>query len=79
MDAYLGWRDECKAVWDAYGSWTDAGEAEAAFAFRTYAAALDREERASELYAGLIRHAGELLVPERELRAGLATSQQGRR
>jgi hypothetical protein len=60
MDAYLRWRDECDAVWHAYGCWTAAGEADAAFAYQTYAAALDREQQASAAYAGLAQRVGEL-------------------
>jgi hypothetical protein len=52
MDAYVDWREECVRVWDAYHRWLDAVRADAALAFRAYLAALDREERASEVYAG---------------------------
>jgi hypothetical protein len=34
MDAYLDWRDECVAVSEAYRRWADAGEADAAPAWR---------------------------------------------
>jgi hypothetical protein len=74
MDAYLDWRDECGAVSDAYGWWTDADPADAALAFRGYVAALDREERASEVYAGLILRVGDLVATDGEPAAGLAAS-----
>jgi hypothetical protein len=54
MDAYVDWREESAHVWEAYHRWLSAGRTDAALAFRAYAAALDREERASEVYAGLI-------------------------
>jgi hypothetical protein len=54
MDAYVEWREECARVWDAYHRWLSAVRADAALAFPAYLAALDREERASEVYAGLI-------------------------
>jgi hypothetical protein len=76
MDAYLGWRDECNAVRDSYRGWRDAGEADAAFAFQTYAAALQREQRASAVYAALIQRVGLLLGPGRELRTGPAVRSQ---
>lgn len=54
MDAYVEWREECARVWDAYQRWLGAVRADAALAFPAYVAALDREELASEVYAGLI-------------------------
>jgi hypothetical protein len=66
MQAYVDWREECVAVWDAYGRWADAGVTDAALAFVAYTAALDREERASEIYAGLIRRVGDVVVTYRE-------------
>jgi hypothetical protein len=67
MDAYVRWRDECEAVWDAHRRWSAAGANDAARAFMTYGAALDREEHASQLYAGLFRRLGAISVPDREL------------
>jgi predicted ABC-type transport system involved in lysophospholipase L1 biosynthesis ATPase subunit len=54
MEAYVEWREECARVWDAYDRWLGAVRADAALAFPAYLAALDREERASEVYAGLV-------------------------
>ena len=54
MVAYVDWRQECLAVSDAYGGWAAAEAPATALAFRAYLAALDREERASQVYAGLI-------------------------
>jgi len=54
MDAYVEWREECIRVRDAYQLWLSAARADAQLAFPAYVAALDREERASEVYAGLI-------------------------
>jgi hypothetical protein len=54
MDAYVAWREECVRVWDAYHHYRSAARADSALAFRTYLAAVDREERASEVYAGWI-------------------------
>jgi hypothetical protein len=65
MDAYLRWRDECDAVSDAYRRWADVREPEAEPAWRAYEAALDREERASALYAEQISHVGELVRADR--------------
>jgi hypothetical protein len=55
MDAYVQWRNECIAVRDAYGRWTAARGTSVSLAFQAYAAALDREEFASEQYAALIQ------------------------
>ena len=51
MDAYVDWREERAGVWDAYARWESAGHGDAPFAFSAYLAALDREERASCVYA----------------------------
>jgi hypothetical protein len=60
IDAYVSWREACLRVSDAYGSWTSETGLGAASAFRRYMAALDREERAAEVYAGLVRRVGQL-------------------
>jgi hypothetical protein len=81
MDAYVDWREECHRVWEAYERWLDAARADTAFASLAYVAALDREERAAEVYAELInRLEGGLrtlppLAPGRQRRA----SRVGRR
>jgi hypothetical protein len=54
MDAYVGWREICGDLRDAYERWTRAPRSRAAAAFAQYATALDREERASLEYAVLI-------------------------
>jgi hypothetical protein len=64
MDAYLEWREESIAVWDAYGCWTSAGSDDISLAYGAYAAALDREERASEVYADRIRGVRELVTTD---------------
>jgi hypothetical protein len=51
VEAYVDWREECLFVWDAYRRWSRAPRADATVAFAAYAAALDREERASTYYA----------------------------
>ncbi|MEA2428656.1 MAG: hypothetical protein QOF37_2284 [Thermoleophilaceae bacterium] len=72
MDAYLDWRQECIAVSDAYRRWSAAGAADAALAFRGYLAALDREQLASEVYAGLIHVARDLVATDGEPATGHA-------
>jgi hypothetical protein len=51
IDRYVDWREECVAVQAAYEWWRDGPHAERATAFLAYRAALDREERAGEVYA----------------------------
>ena len=76
MDAYLVWRDECTAAGDAYRRWTAARGTGVAFAFETYAAALNREQRACEVYAGLIRGVSDLQPQEGELVPSRPASRQ---
>jgi hypothetical protein len=60
MEAYVSWREACLQVREAYGSWASETGLGATSAFGRYMAALDREERAAEVYAGLVRRAGRL-------------------
>ena len=60
LDAYVSWREACLRVSDAYGSWERRTGADATPAFGVYMAALDQEERAAEVYAGLVRRAAKV-------------------
>jgi len=55
IDLYVDWREECSTVRLAYERWREASKEDRAGAFAAYNAALDREERASDIYAALIR------------------------
>jgi hypothetical protein len=79
MDAYLDWREECIAVSESYRRWAAAEGADAALAFSAHAAALDREQRASEVYAGLIRCVGDLVETDRRVGTTLVGSGTWRR
>ena len=69
IGAYVDWREACLRVSDAYGSWASGTGVGAKSAFARYMAALDHEERAAEVYAGLVRRAGQL-APTRHDPAG---------
>jgi urease accessory protein UreF len=56
IDLYVEWREECSAVHLAYERWCKASKDDRAAAFTAYHAALDREERAGNMYAAVIRH-----------------------
>jgi hypothetical protein len=58
IEAYVSWREACLRVTDAYRSWTSETGLGAASAFGCYMAALDQEQRAAEVYAGLVQRAG---------------------
>ena len=60
--AYVDWREACRLVNEAYSSWASTGRPGAKVAFGTYSMALDREERAAEVYAGLARRVGHLVA-----------------
>jgi hypothetical protein len=64
VEAYIDWRETCVRVNDAY-RWC-AGETgpRGRVAFELYTAALDAEQRAAEVYAGLIRRADEVPFSE---------------
>jgi hypothetical protein len=54
VDAYVDWREECATVRDAYERWGRAAAADSGSAFAAYWAAVDREERAADIYAQLM-------------------------
>jgi hypothetical protein len=54
INGYVDWREECARVSEAYERWRDAVRADTALAFGAYLAALEREVRASDVYADLI-------------------------
>jgi hypothetical protein len=60
IEAYVSWREACLRVSDAYHSWASESGPAATSAFGWYMAALDREEHAAEVYAELVRRAGQL-------------------
>jgi hypothetical protein len=74
MDAYLGWREQCGAVWIAHSRWSAARPCDAEVWHAAYSAALDREERAAERYASLIRRVGHLGAEDLEPIASLAAA-----
>jgi hypothetical protein len=53
-DAYADWRDESSAVAQLYTRWSEATANQRAFAFAAYTAALEREERAAQVYADMV-------------------------
>jgi hypothetical protein len=55
--AYSAWRRESAGVRAAYGRWARAAMSDAHFAFAAYRVALDREERAADIYARLLPRA----------------------
>jgi hypothetical protein len=62
IEAYVSWREACLQVSDSYGSWQSETGLGATSAFGRYMAALDHEERAADVYAGLVRRAGQLAL-----------------
>ena len=58
VNAYVAWRHECVAVWDAYLTWKHAHAVYEPQAFGAYEAALEREEMAASAYAELTRRVG---------------------
>jgi hypothetical protein len=64
VEAYVAWREACARVDDAYRSWASETGPPGGVAFGLYMAALDAEEQAAEVYAGLVRRAGKLAWSE---------------
>jgi hypothetical protein len=76
IEAYVNWREACLQVSDAYHSWASETGLAATSAFGRYMAALDREERAAEVYAGLVRRAGQLTRRRRQIAIGPETTKR---
>jgi urease accessory protein UreF len=55
IDLYVDWCEECAAVHSTYERWRSAPKHDTEAAFAAYMAALDREERAGNVYAALVR------------------------
>jgi hypothetical protein len=55
LDAYVDWHEACLLVSDGYRNWSSATGPDVTAAFVGYMRALDREERAAEVYAHLGR------------------------
>jgi hypothetical protein len=61
IQAYVDWREESSAVWDAYTRWSSVPSTDAGLAYAAYRAALDRERQAADVYADLIRRVGDVV------------------
>jgi hypothetical protein len=70
--AYVEWRETCLLVDDAYRTWSRAPRPEEETAFTRYAAAVDAEEHAADLYASLVRRVGRLTASDPSAFAGIA-------
>jgi hypothetical protein len=66
IDAYVSWREACLRVSDAYGAWGSETGPGVASAFGWYMAALEQEEQAAEVYAGLVRRTGQLVLSKHD-------------
>jgi hypothetical protein len=66
LDAYVDWHDACLRVGDAYRNWSCATRPDVTATFAGYMRALDREERAAEVYARLVRRIGDLATGARD-------------
>jgi hypothetical protein len=62
FSSYADWWNAAQHVQIAYREWRRAAREEAASAFAGYTAALDREERASEAYAGHVERASRFVA-----------------
>lgn len=70
FDAYIDWREDSAEVWEAYERWLAARRNNSGPAFSAYQDALDREERASQVYARLV---AQLMKPVRVVGSRSAT------
>jgi len=71
---YIDWLAASEAVNAAYGVWSRGARTDGALRFAAYAAALDREERAANVYRSVIDQVPRLLGSGEE---GLAAAQRG--
>jgi hypothetical protein len=50
IDSYVSWREESHELTAAYGRWSSCDRADRPLAVAAYTAAVDREERAADVY-----------------------------
>ena len=62
-DSHVNWREESRAVAEAYRAWTVAVGRRRGAAFDRYVAALEREEQAARGYGRLVERAHEACDP----------------
>jgi|GEM_PF-1608689 len=79
VDAYAGWRDQCRAVELAYSHWASVRGDDATAWYTAYSAALDGEERAAERYARLIRRLGSRVAADLRPMTGVGATAGSRR
>lgn len=60
VEAYVDWREACVRANDAYRSWARETGPCGRVAFGAYVAALDAEQLAAEVYAGLVHRTEKL-------------------
>jgi hypothetical protein len=77
VEAYVEWREACARVDDAYRCWGSATGPCGGGAFGSYVAALDAEERAAEVYAGVVRRAERLSWSEGRAAEAFGGSERG--
>ncbi len=77
VEAYVEWREACGRVDDAYRSWANERARGDRLAFGLYMAALDAEELAAEVYAGLVGRADKLSRSEEPPAEGLGGAAWG--
>ena len=77
MEAYVSWREACLRVSDAYGSWASETGPDATSAFVWYMATLEQEERAAEVYAGLVLRARQLVPSKHDAFEPLGRAARG--
>jgi hypothetical protein len=70
LECYVSWREECRAVRQAYERWVDSTRAEGWLDYAGYVAALDREEQAARTYAGHVERFS--WISEQPVTAGTA-------
>ena len=66
IDSYINWREQSRAVVEAYEMWAKAPGAQRPLAFFGYQAALDQEELATSNYASALQAVQLALNPDRE-------------
>ena len=66
IDCYINWREQCRAVVEAYAIWAKAPVSQRPLAFSGYQAGLDQEELATSHYASAIEAVQLALKPDRE-------------
>jgi len=78
VEAYVDWREACVRVNDTYSDWISGTVLGCRVACARYVAALDAEQHAADVYAGLVRRFRKLASSDERQAGEISRAMRGR-